>query len=85
MSEFAKLLAKAIERRFDGQQSKFADVEPAFDRGLLNRLMSGERFPTAEAVGKLAKKLPKKERDALIAAYLRDVARHVYGAMGNDR
>lgn len=85
MQNFSETLSRLIEDRFDGHQSSFALTAPRFDPGLLTRLLTGKRFPTVEAVAKLAAKLPRKDGDALIAAYLRDVAEHVNEARRSHR
>jgi hypothetical protein len=77
MSAVTRLLTHLITTRFDGSQAAFADCSPAIDRGLFNRIVSGERTPTPEVIGRLAAKLPRPQGRELIAAYLKDVAQEI--------
>jgi transcriptional regulator with XRE-family HTH domain len=70
---FRHALRTALERRYGGVENQLATTA-GVDRGLLNKLLTGERSPSPATVGRIAGKLPVTEAHALLAAYLADVA-----------
>ena len=73
MNDFSEELLNLVKSApFSGSQRSFA-LHVGIDHALLNRVLSGERAPTPEFVGRLCGILPADEAARLLKAFLDDI------------